>query len=154
VSVEANTLTHAAIAVVRFVEGSQKLFGDKSEALSQLSELADECAGEDWDGNGAEAIEWLALDRAGQFVRALPAGVPLPDFAPEPDGSISLDWIQSRSRMFSVSVDGGNRVAFAWLDGTDSGHGVARFDGATVPGIILERIHFIMSSGNAGLRVA
>jgi hypothetical protein len=93
------------------------------------------------------------VGRSEDFVRVLPTGVPLPDFAPEPDGSISLDWIQSRCRMLSVSVGRSNRLAFAWLDGSDSGHGVAKFDGTTVPSIILERIHFITGPANAALRV-
>jgi hypothetical protein len=153
VSVEADALTRAAISVARSAENSWTLFGDKSAALSQLAELADECTEEDWDGNRAEALDLVAVGRSEDFVRVLPTGVPLPDFAPEPDGSISLDWIQSRCRMLSVSVGRSNRLAFAWLDGSDSGHGVAKFDGTTVPSIILERIHFITGPANAALRV-
>jgi hypothetical protein len=77
-------------------------------------------------------------------VRALPDGIPLPEFAPEPDGSISLDWILSRNRLFSVSIGHSSRLAFAWLDGADNGHGVARFDGQNVPPRVLEGIKCII----------
>lgn len=63
----------------------------------------------------------------------LPENLPMPEVAAEPDGSISLDWIASRFRMFSVSVGANNRVAYAWLDGSEKGHAVAVFDGLTIP---------------------
>jgi len=60
--------------------------------------------------------------------------------SPEPDGSLSLDWIRSRERLFSVSVGTTNRLAYAWLNGTKSGHGTADFDGETIPRRIMEGI--------------
>lgn len=89
-----------------------------------------------------------------KFLRALPENVPLPEIAPEPDGSISLDWIDSRSRMFSLSIGGSYRLAFAWVDGADKGHGVVRFGGAAVPIRILEGIAAIMPDRHASLGVA
>ena len=88
------------------------------------------------------------------MVRALPGEVQLPEFAPEPDGSVSLDWIQSRNRMFTLSVGSGPRLAYAWLDGADKGHGVAAFDGSNVPTRVLEGICSIMNHGNTLLRAA
>ncbi len=89
---------------------------------------------------------------AADFIRALPGNVPLPEFAWEPDGAISLDWIPSRHRMFSVSIGEGNRLPYAWLDGADTGHAVATFDGVTVPARILEGIRRIMPRDNATVR--
>jgi hypothetical protein len=100
--------------------------------ISSLRALADECSKPDWDGNGACAIDLAALQNAEAFARALPDDVPLPECAPEPDGSISLDWIQSRERLLTLSIGGGNRLAYAWLDGSDRGNAVARFDGSSV----------------------
>ncbi len=144
----------AVAAVVEAEERSQALFGGKSEAISRLRELANECADEGWDGDGACAVDPLAVRLAESFVRALPQGVVLPEFAPEPDGSISLDWIQSKNRLFSLSVGINNRLAYAWLDGTDKEHAVAYFDGERIPPRILEGITAIMNHGNAPLRVA
>src|SRR6266550_5433638 len=93
-----------------------------------------------WDGADAAAIDPLAVLMARRFLRLLPEGVPLPEFAPEPDGSISLDWIRSRNRLFSLSIGRSNRLAYAWLDGADKGHGVVHFDDCNVPELILNHI--------------
>ena len=154
VSSEANALTKAASAVIQTVEESQILFGSKSAVLSQLRLLASDCAHDGWDGNDASALDPVALQTAEDFVRALPAGIPMPQCAPEPDGSISLDWIHSRNRLISVSVGGSNRLAYAWLDGADKGHGVARFDGFLVAPRVLSDIQSIVNNGNASFRAA
>lgn len=127
-------------------------FLTKSAAISQVRALVAECAAAGWDGNGAEPISQAAASLAVDLIRALPDGVALPEFAPEPDGSISLDWIQSRSRLFSLSVGTSSRLAYAWLDGEDRGHAVAAFDGATVPWRVLEEIRGIMDYANAPVR--
>jgi len=145
---------NAATALVERVETSHALFGKKCAAISQLIALADECAGEGWDGTGANAISSVTVFKAAAFLRALPDGIPLPEFTPEPDGSVSLDWIQSRWRLFSLSIGTNDRLAFSWLDGTDKGHGVARFHGDAVPPRILEGIKAIVNHGNASLRAA
>lgn len=138
--------------VVDSVERSHALFGDKANAISQMWSLANECGAPDWDGNGALPLDHLAVSQAVAFIRALPKDVPLPEFAPDPDGSISLDWIASRNRHFSLSVGTGDRLPYAWLDGTDKGHAVARFDGEIIPSRILEGIKAISSGGSAPLR--
>lgn len=144
VSAEAQAATKTASALVRSVEGSRALFGRKATIISQLWELAHECAEPGWDGYGAHAIDPTALRNAEMFLRALPEDLPMPECAPEPDGSISLDWIQTRHRLFSLSVGPNDRLAYAWLDGTDKGHGVARFDGVCVPQRVLADIQSIM----------
>ena len=97
----------------------------------------------DWEL--AEPVSRRAAELAADFIRALPEDVPLPEYASEPDGSISLDWIQSRHRLFSLSIGEGSRLPYAWLDGADVGHAVAFFDGETVPPRILEGIRRIIN---------
>ena len=153
ISSEAQTVRRAAGTVVNSMERSQALFGEKASAISQIWALANECTEPGWDGVGALPLNRLAAFKAIAFIRVLPEGVPLPEFAPEPDGSISLDWIQSRNRLFSLSVGTSNRLAYAWLDGTDKGHAVARFDEEEgVPPRILAGIKAVMNSGNAVFR--
>jgi hypothetical protein len=149
VSPEARAAEEAATAVMATAEQSQVLFGEKAAALSQLWALAVDCGEADWDGSGASPINADAILNAQDVVRALPAGYPLPEFAAEPDGSVSLDWIKSRNQIFSVSVSAGSRLAYAWLDGSDRGHGVAQFDGERIPVRALEGICDIMGYGNA-----
>ena len=152
VSPEARAVTRAASAVLESAENSQALFERQSTGISKLRAMEIECADEGWDGNGAYPINLLALQNAENFIRVLPEAVPLPEYAPEPDGSISLDWIVSRHRLFSVSIGAGNRLAYAWLDGSDTGHGVAHFDGLTVPERVLDGIQSILKQRNVALR--
>ncbi len=154
ISPEAQVVRKEAGVVLDTIEHSQALFGGKSTAIFRLREVADECAEEGWDGNGAHPIDHLAIRIAERIVRALPDGIALPEFAPEPDGSVSLDWIQSPNCLFSISVGGTNRLGFAWLDGTDKGHGVAHFDGEKIPPYVLHGINAIMGYENASFRAA
>jgi hypothetical protein len=151
ISVEASAARKAASALIESVERSQALFGEKAAAISQLRALAIECNQENWDGDGATMIDPTAIFNAEAIVRALPIGVPLPEFAPEPDGSVSLDWIQSRTRQFSLSVGRSQRLAYAWLDGTDRGHAVATFDGSTIPPRVIEGILAIVKNGHSAI---
>jgi hypothetical protein len=153
ISSEANAVNKAATEVTESAEQSLALFGKKAAALSQLSALATECAALGWDGGDATAIDPAAELVAMRFLRALPDNMPLPEFAPEPDGSISLDWIQSRDRLLSLSIGSSNRLAYAWLDGTDRGHAVARFDGRNIPLHILKAIKDVVGQ-DAGLWAA
>ena len=107
--------------------------------ISEILTVAAGHAEKNWDGEGAEPVSAVAVDRAVAFVRALPAGV-LPEVAAEPDGAISLDWMQSRTRVLSISVGLGERLALAWIDGEDQGHAVAVFDGERIPPRVLAGI--------------
>ena len=147
VSSEARAARKTATALVESVERSQSLFGDKTAALSRLGALLHDCAGVDEGG-----INVLAAYNAAQVVRALPDRAPMPEFSIEPDGCVSLDWIRSRKHMFSLSVSASQRLAYAWLDGADKGHGVASFDGETIPKKVIEGIRGIMDHGDAAFR--
>ena len=98
ISPEAQTVRQAARGVVNSMERSQALFGEKANAISRIWALANECSEPGWDGVGALPLHRLAIFKAVALIRVLPEGLPLPEFAPEPDGSISVDWIQSRNR--------------------------------------------------------
>ena len=154
VSSEAQAVRDAVTAVIEKAETSQALFGEKASAISRLLTMANECSESDWDGEGAYAINPIAVFLAENFIRALPDSIALPEFAPEPDGSITLDWIPSQHRLFSISLGTSDRLAYAWLDGSDKGHAVARFDGERVPQRIIDGINAITNHGYATLRTA
>jgi hypothetical protein len=129
VSTEARAIREALGAIRESLERSYSLFGPKAALIAEIWSLVSEGSP---NGEDEAVVDWTAW-RAESFVRALPEGLPLPEVAREPDGGISLDWIRSRDRMFSVSVTATGRLGFAWLDGVDRGHGVARFDGGRLP---------------------
>jgi hypothetical protein len=153
VSAEAQSVTEAASALMKSAEDSQSIFIDRIIAISQLRALADDCQEQGWDSYDASPLDALAILNAENFLRALPRGIALPEFAPEPDGSVSLDWIQSRHRLFTLSIGSSNRLAFAWVDGSDKGHGVARFDGRSVPLRVLAGLESIVGDSNASIRI-
>lgn len=154
VSTVADAVRKAAGAVVQRAESSQSLFGTKNDAISELWKLADECGETDWDGEDSVELDQRAVAGAVSFIWALPEGVPMPELAPEPDGSVSLDWIQSRHRIFSLSISNSDRLAFAWLDGSDKGHGVSHFDGWKVPTRVLDTLRSIVKYDTSSLRIA
>ncbi|HAB15975.1 MAG TPA: hypothetical protein PLX89_21260 [Verrucomicrobiota bacterium] len=123
-------------------------------AISELHRLAAECAQDGWDGEAGSAVDPMAVAIAEDFLRALPPGISLPELALEPDGALSLDWTASQHRRFTLSIGRTNRLAYAWLDGSEVGHGVANFSGATVPSRILDGLHGIMNHACTSLRAA
>lgn len=154
ISAEAQTVSVAASDLLANSERSQFLFGGKMTAITQLNGIARDCQIEGWDGYGAMPIEVAAVRQAKNFVHILPDDLPQPELAPEPDGSISLDWIDSRNRLLSLSIGLSDRISYAWLDGTDKGHGVVRFDGTRVPPRLLSEIRRIILDGNIAFRAA
>jgi len=152
VSAAAQVVYRAASRGVDPGERSEALFGPKRAAISGIWALVYESRQMGDESEDAEPISPHAAELAIDFIRALPDDVPLPEFAWEPDGSISLDWMQSRHRVFSVSIGDGYGLPYAWLDGADRGHAVAWFDREMIPPRILEGIRRIMESGNAAVR--
>jgi hypothetical protein len=146
VSQEARSVRQAAHQVRASVERSEALFRDKAMALSDLHQMAAQCQKE------GDQLDPVAVRLTEDFIRTLPGDIPLPEFAPEPGGRISLDWIQSRNRFLSLSVGPRFRVAYAWIDGEERGHGVAHFNGSQVSQRILDAIRLIMTNGDATFR--
>lgn len=155
VSQEAKIVSRQVTELQHRHEASHSLFGRKAQAISQLRSVVvsavEECdteAGEIWPSS-------IAISNAENLLRALPDDVPLPEFSVEPDGAIALDWMQSRSQMVSVSVSERDRLAYAWLDGTDRGHAVLGLRANAVPLPLLALIRSITAHGNtAFLRAA
>lgn len=153
VSREAAAVRRNASSVVESVEKSVALFGPKAQALSTLNFLASECRTPDWDGYGAEPVDGNALRMARDLIRSMPDNLSLPTFSIEPDGCVSLDWLPSRTRTFTLSAGKTDRLPYAWIDGTDRGHAVAKFVNGMLPPRILEEIRRICSH-DAPLRTA
>ena len=80
----------------------------------------------------------------------------MPEVGVDPDGAVALDWMVSRHRMLSISVAGNSdRLAYAWLDGTDRGNAVAKFDRDAVPIRLMQAILALtVAPADAGVRAA
>ena len=127
---------------------SRALFGSKSDAISAVWAVATEAAEEDWNGEGALAVHGVAAANALVSFKRFPHLCNARSLA-EPDGGISLDWIQSRTRIFSVSIGCNRCLPFAWLDGTSRGYGVVSFDGEDMPNRVLDEISKIRIDGTS-----
>lgn len=153
VSIEAISLQEGVRHVEEHYERSVALFGVKSRLLNSLRELAEECMEEDWDGYGARPLTSVVSARAEAFVRAMPDWVPAPELSVDPDGEVSFDWIPTVAKTFTLSVNGSNRLAYAWIDGADRGHAVVFFGGDAIPSRVLAEIERITAHGSV-VRVA
>lgn len=149
VSHEASVVCTAASLVLQSRASSQSLFRAKSAALSDLAATVDDVFVDSEQMPVAEATYEIAE----QLLLALPDDLPVPEIGVDPDGAVSLTWFATRHRIFSVSVDEIERIAFAWLDGSDKGHGVERFRPPVLPNRFLVMLRSIVSDGPA-LRVA
>ncbi len=151
-SEDARALREAFASAISSTGRSQWWFGPKAAAIARLDDLVRECGATVPSGDGAGTVLPESARLAERVVRALPDRAPMPEFAAEPDGSVSLDWIASRTRMFTISVGGGDRLPYAWLDGVEHGHGVAAFTGEILPARLIDGIVAIMKNARSSVR--
>lgn len=139
VSVEAESVRMNAAIVVEQVNRSVALYGPKALLISTLTCLEEECYEANWDGYGALPVNPSALERAKDLIASLPDDLPLPECSIEPDGCVSFDWMPTTYRTLTLSISANDRLPYAWVDGTDRGHAVARLiDGQLPPRIVAE----------------
>jgi hypothetical protein len=145
VSPEAFSLQNSFREYASHLETSESLFGDKAQLISQLNELCAECSEDDWDGYGAEAVSETVSLCAEAFIRALPDGMAMPEISAEPDGQIAFDWLPSKTKTFTLSVSSSDRLAYAWIDGSNRGHAVDLFEGDKLPPRVLGELQRILA---------
>ena len=156
VSSEAQAVQACAGAIFNRVERSDALFGGKAAAISKLWGLTRSHVEAGWDGDEAAPVDLRAIVRAAAFIRALPDDFEMPEVGVDPDGAVALDWMVSRHRMLSIGVAGNSdRLAYAWLDGTDRGNAVAKFDRDTVPIRLMQAmLALTVAPADVGVRAA
>jgi hypothetical protein len=154
VSRESQVLTRSLAAVQAQHDRSVALNGPKLALMSNLAALMDEHGQPNWDSEGAAPLSPLAARQVMALIRVLPDHLPLPELTPEADGCISLDWIATRHRCLTVSVDATGSLPMAWINNGNRGHGVVMFDGSCVPADLLLMIGHITGAGNATQRAA
>lgn len=155
VSLEAGAVRATAELCIESVERSGALFGTKTAAITHIWGLATEHGVAGWDGDDAMPVSRQAIYRAVALVKSLPDGISMPEVAADPDGSVSLDWIQSRHRFLTLSIGAdNNRLAYAWIDGTDRGHAVSKFEDGATPKRLLQAIMSVTNRADAAVWTA
>ncbi len=131
VSPEAAAIDKDLANVAADRDQSVSLSRPSARLLSQLTELVALTTAEHRPSE-------LAIREAEFLLRSLTPGLSEPEITIEDDAAIALEWLSSRTRMLSVSVNGSGRLAYAWLNGSESGHAVARFVGNYLPPVLRE----------------
>jgi len=81
--------------------------------LGGLLKVFAECSTQDWDGYGAKAISTEIIDKALAYATSLPPDLPMPEFCPEPDGEIALEWFGRNGATISISIGEANQVSYS-----------------------------------------
>ncbi len=101
----------------------------RNDALTQLDAVYLKCKEADWDGYLAKPASVLSWQMSQKVISSLPADVPMPEIAVDPDGEFSLEWHGGNRRVFSVSVGANNALTYAGIFGASRVRGVETFHG-------------------------
>lgn len=97
-------------------------------SIKCLKEVFTETCEEDWDGEGARAVDYSTFEKASEFIHFLPDTLPEPEISADPDGEISIDWYGRGNNVFSISINKSGKLSYAALYGRKSFHGVEYFN--------------------------
>ena len=143
VSEEAGQIYRHAGELTQHVKESRVLFGAKLNWITAFKAAAQECAEENWDGYGAVPVPAAVVQKVIDLIASLPEGLTLPEASCEPDGEVALDWAPMPQRTISISLGDTERLSYAWMDGSDRGHAVAKLVSGNFPARILDEIRRI-----------
>ncbi len=101
-----------------------------------ISEMVAECFDENCGENSNKAVSPVTLKNAIKFAKTLPEYLQLPEYIPDDDGEICLEW-KKEEKYLSISIGVGTNCNFSYNDGTINGHGVFRFQDE-IPQMIID----------------
>jgi len=113
--------------------------------LETLDDLYKECSHESWDGYGARQADKHSLLEAKRFARALPATVPTPDIAVDPDGEFSFEWYLAPERVLTISVGPKGEINYAGIFGRDKAYGLEHLS-HMIPDAIIQQLDRLYAS--------
>ena len=85
----------------------------KADFLESLAELLSEASVDNWAGIGSKKADSHAAEMSAILISLLPAQVSIPEPSVSPNGEIVLDWTKGPQQMFSISLKGDDKIAFA-----------------------------------------
>jgi hypothetical protein len=141
-SSEADVLSQRFEEWIKDSENAESLHGP---AIRELEDTFLDCRGQNWDGYGAMPVSGETFLRARGFLNRLVTQFPTPTTSATPGGSLAFEWFVSPRRRFLVSIDQGERIAYAGLFGSDPVHGTAVFTDEVPQEIVhhLRRLFFL-----------
>lgn len=103
--------------------------GMRPDVFDELFAVAEETSAAGWDGEGAQPVLDEAVRHAKKILKALPWGTKAPTIGGIPDGSLTLEWYSSPTRVLSICVGTEEELHFAALIGSTTIHGKDYFVG-------------------------
>jgi hypothetical protein len=97
------------------------------ETWLDLAAVYEGCGVGDWDGAGAEPVSTKTIEKAQEFLSALPSDIPDPDVGPDPDGEVSFDWFAEPDWGVAVALNADGRLSYAAVFGANRAHGTEKF---------------------------
>ena len=88
---------------------------DRESLKQEIYGLIEEAGTENWDGEGALALDLETVAVAQKLIDHFPSHVIRPDVAATPHGEVDFDWIVSQDVMLTISVCPSGKIAFAGL---------------------------------------
>ena len=104
------SLVHARIG-----DTDDRRDADRESLKQEVHGLLEEAGTEDWDGEGALALDPETVTIARKLIDHFPTHVVRPDVAATPHGEVDFDWVISQDVMLTVSVCPSGEIAFAGL---------------------------------------
>lgn len=97
------------------LDSSETFFeGNSDPVLAQLKALAMDCAVDDWDGDGAKAIDIKLIPKLYEVLKKEPfSRLPSPELQAENDGEINIGWYGRSGESFTFSLNSDERIAYA-----------------------------------------
>ena len=139
---------HSHTMQVLYAEISEIYPTLEREPLKQDVHALLDCAGIDnWDGEGAVALDRETVGIAQALVDRLPSYVSRPDVAATPHGEVDFDWVVDRDAMLTVSATPSKDIVFAGLFNGARLNGREPWDGS-LPHFVrccFERLHAVSS---------
>jgi hypothetical protein len=109
-----------------------------------ILEAIHEYSTNDWDGYGARAITSDSVNDALRFAKALPIAIPAPEISVDANGELIFEWYKEPKKVFSIIIEGKNRLIYAGLFGINKTNGTEYFS-EELPETILYNIQRLLS---------
>lgn len=124
--------------LTRYTSQPVSLDRTRHNAIAELLDLLEAHDQDGWDGLQAPALSSHTVYRAIRLLNSLPADVPDPEFAVEPDdGALSVEWFGGFRRMASISLNDSRRFAFTAIQGTNVTQGTYEIAAGLLPAAVL-----------------
>ena len=81
----------------------------------QVEALLADAGTENWDGEGALALQQNTVELAQELIKYFPPYIGIPDVTATPHGEVDFDWVISQDVMLTLSVARSGEIAFTGL---------------------------------------